>query len=94
MNRLVLIVFGIAVFFSGITYILGRLLPGIKSVKYSPALLCLLGGLYYLYLAKTVHSGAGFEDLANVVMSMMFLTGFASGLVTSLILDFSPKFKS
>jgi len=94
MNRLVLIVFGIAIFFAGTTYLLGRVLPRIRSIKYLPALLCLLSGLYYLYLAKTVHSGAGFEDLANVVMSMMFLIGFASGAVTGLILDISPRFKS
>lgn len=94
LSRLVLVLLGITILFSIITYLLWKVLPGAKSIKYSPALIGLLGGLYYLYLAKTVHSGVGFEDLANVVMSMMFLIGFASGLVTALILDFSSKFKS
>jgi len=95
MDRLVLILLGIAAFFAGITYLLGRVLPRVKSFKYSPAVLCLLVGLYYLYLAMIVQSGEGFEDLANALLSVMSLTGFVSGLITALILDFVlPRFKS
>ena len=94
MNRLVLILVGIAAIFSALTYFLGKLLPRIRSLKYFPALICLLASLYYLYLAKTIHSGTGFKDLAYVVMAMMFFIAFVSGLVTGLILDFSSKFKS
>ncbi len=94
MDRLVLILLGITVFVGGLTYVLWRILPRVKSVKYFPTALCLLGGLYSIYLAKTVQSGAGFEDLANIILSMMFLTGFVSGLVTGLILDLLPRFRS
>lgn len=95
MDRLALILLGIAAFFAGITYFLGRVLPRVKSIKYSPAVLCLLVGLYYLYLAMIVRSGEGFEDLANLLLAMMSLTGFVSALITALILDFLlPRFKS
>ena len=94
MNRMVLILLGIAAFSAVITYLLWRVFPQVRSVKYLPPLLCLFVGLYYLYLAKTVQGGSGFEDLANAVYSMMLLIGFASGLVTDLILDFLPKLKS
>ncbi|HBV87818.1 MAG TPA: hypothetical protein DEF42_14450 [Desulfosporosinus sp.] len=94
MERLILLLLGIAVIFAGITYLLGRVLSRVKSIKYSPAVLCLIVGLYYLYLAKIVRSGEGFEDLANVLLSVMSLTGFVSGLITALILDFVlPQFK-
>lgn len=92
MTRLLLVLLGIVALFSCITYLLWRL-SRVKIVKYSPALLCLLAGGYYLYQAKTVH--VGFADLANAITSMMFLTGFVSGLVTCLILDFVfPRFRS
>jgi len=93
MARFLLILLGIMVLFASITYLLGRISPRIKLVKYSPALLCLLGGAYNFYLAKTVH--VGFEDLTNVILAMMFLIAFASGIVTCLILDFVlPRFRS
>jgi len=42
-----------------------------------------------------VRSGEGFEDLANALLSVMSFTGFVSGLITALILDFLlPRFKS
>ncbi|TGE32198.1 hypothetical protein [Desulfosporosinus sp. Sb-LF] len=93
MDRMLFILLGIVALFTSITSLLWRVLPRIKIVKYLPALLCLLAGVYYLYLAKTVH--VGFEDLANAVLSMMLLIGFTSGVVTGLILDFVlPRSKS
>lgn len=93
MDRFILILLGIVVLFSFITYLLSRVSIGGKPVKYSPALLCFLAGLYYLYLAKTVQ--VGFADLANAIFSMMFFTGFVAGLGMALILDFVvPRFKS
>lgn len=89
MVRLLLLLLVIVTLFSSVTYLLWRVLPQVKLVKYLPALLCLLAGLYYIYLAKTVN--VGFADLANAILSMMFLTGFASGLATGLILDFVLK---
>ena len=95
MDRLIMILLGIVALFSGITYLLWRVSTRVKLVKYSPALLCLLAGVYYLYVAKTVQVHGGFEDLANVLLSIMLLTGFVSGLATCLIIDFVvPKSKS
>lgn len=87
MYRLILLLLGIVALFAGVTYLLGRLLPRVKSIKYAPALLCLVAGVYYLYLAKTVNIG-GFADIGNAIISVMFLVGFVSGLVTGLLLDF------
>ncbi len=94
MDRFLPILLGIAALFSGITYLLWRVSKRVKLVKYTPALICLLAGVYSLYLAKTVAHG-GFEDLANIILSMMFLTGFVSGLATCLIIDLkAPRSKS
>lgn len=94
MYRLILLLLGIFALFAGVTYLLGRLLPRVKSIKYAPALLCLLGGIYYFYLSQTVNIG-GFADIGNAIISVMFLVGFVSGLVTGLILDFIlPRYKS
>jgi len=96
LDRLILIFISIVALFSGITYLLWRVSKRVKLVKYTPALLCLLAGVYYVYLAKTVQiHGGGFEDLANLMMAMMFLTGFVSGIAMCLIIDFIvPRFKS
>lgn len=89
MVKLLIILLVIVGSFSSITYLLWRVSQRVKLVKYIPALLCLLAGLYYIYLAKTVHEG--FADLGNAIMSMMFLTGFASGLATGIIIDLVLK---
>ena len=89
MVKLLLILLVIVAIFSSITYLLWRVSPRVRLVKYSPALICLIAGIYYMYLAKTVH--VGFADLANAILSVMFLTGFASGLATGIIIDFVLK---
>ncbi len=95
MNQLIPILLGIVAFFVGITYLLWRVAKRVKLAKYTPALLCLIAGVYYLHLAKTVQVNGGFEDLANFLLAIILLTGFASGLATCLILDFVvPKSKS
>ena len=94
MDRLLLILLAIVVLFSSITYLLWRLSKRKRFVKYLPALICLIFAIYYFYLAKTVPN-VGFEDLANAIMAMMLFAGFASGLVTGLIIDYVlPRFKS
>ena len=95
MERIILILLGIVALCAGVTYLLSRVMPRVKSVKYLPALLCLIVGFYYFYLFKTVRIGVGFQDLAHAIYAMMSFVGFISGLVTGLILDFvSPRFKS
>lgn len=95
-DRLILILLGIVTLFSGITYLLWRISKRVKLIKYIPSLLCLLAGIYFMYIAKTVQmNGGGFEDLANLLLSIMSLTGFISGLATCIIIDFVvPKSKS
>ena len=94
MDRLLLILLAIVVLFSSITYLLGRISKRIRTVKYLPALICLLLAIYYFYRAKTLPN-VGFEDLANAILALMLFVGFATGLVTGLILDYVvPRFKS
>lgn len=88
MDQLIPILLGIVAFFACITYLLWRVSKRVKLVKYTPALLCLLTGVYYLYLAKTVQVHGGFEDLANLLLAIILFTGFVSGLATCLIIDF------
>lgn len=94
MNRLLIILLCIAAFFSLITFSLFKWFSGIKAIKYLPAAFCLMVGVYYLYLARTAGNGSGFDDLANMLISIMFLAGFVSGIVTALIADLWSKHKS
>lgn len=87
MNRLLVILICIAAFFAMITFFLYKRFSKLKIVKYLPSGLCLFVGAYYFYLAKTAVNGSGFEDLANMLMAMIFLVGFASGFVTALIAE-------
>jgi MFS superfamily sulfate permease-like transporter len=86
MDRLILILLGIVVVFAGVTFLLSRLAPRIRSIKYVPALLSLIGSGYFYYLLKTVHL-EGFADLGNALMAAMFFIGFCSGLATAVTLD-------
>lgn len=94
MDRFILILLGIVALFSSLTYLLWRVSLRVRLVKYTPTVLCLLAGVYFFYLAKAVQANDGFSDLANFLLSMMFFTGFVSGLITCLIIDFVPRSKS
>ncbi|TGE38762.1 hypothetical protein E4K67_04580 [Desulfosporosinus fructosivorans] len=95
MDRFILILLGIVALFSSITYLIWRVSPRVKLVKYTPTVLCLLVGVYFFYIGKTGQVHEGFADLANIILSMMFLAGFVSGLATSIIIDLIvPRFKS
>ncbi|AET66444.1 hypothetical protein Desor_0760 [Desulfosporosinus orientis DSM 765] len=94
MNRLLIILLCIAASFSMITFFLYKWFSKLKIVKYLPSVLCLFVGGFYFYLAKTASNGSGFEDLANMLMAMIFLVGFASGLVTALIAELWSNYNS
>lgn len=79
----------IAIIFLGIgliTYVLGRVFRKNVFIKYIPALLLLLFGVYYIYKAYTVRNG--FEDLANFLLALLLFAGAVSGTVTGLFMDF------
>lgn len=86
MGRLTLVLLGIIVVFAVVTYLLSRLASRIRSIKYLPAALSLIGSGYYYYLLKTVHL-EGFGDLGNALMAGIFFIGFCSALATAIILD-------
>lgn len=90
MNRLILLLIGIALASSGLTFILWKLSLK-KTIKYLPAVLCLLFGIYYLYTANNTKNINGFEDLANLMLSLMFFSGLIGGVVTGLIIDLFKK---
>lgn len=90
MGRFILILTVIFIVFSLITYLLHRLLPGKRSVKYLFAAALLAAAAYQFYLSK--QPSQGFEDLAQLLMALMLFTGFAGMAVTGLILDrFYPR---
>ncbi|AFQ42814.1 hypothetical protein [Desulfosporosinus meridiei] len=91
MNRLILVLFGIALACIGLTFLLAKLSFKNKITKYLPALLCLLAGLYYLYIANNANNVNGFEDLANLMLSLMLFAGSVGGAVTGLIFDLLKK---
>lgn len=93
MDRFILILLAIALVMAGITYLLGRFVPKIKALKYLPGILCLIMAIYLYYLARFVRAGEGFEDLANFVMAIMFLTGSFSGLITAFGLGLAARNK-
>ncbi|MEL1135627.1 hypothetical protein AAC978_10620 [Desulfitobacterium sp. THU1] len=87
MDRLILVLMVIAIIIAGVTYLLDRFVPSIKSIKFLPGVLCLLLALYYFYLAYIVKAGEGFEDLGNFIMGMMLSIGAIAGLITALLLE-------
>ncbi|KGK87112.1 hypothetical protein DP73_14920 [Desulfosporosinus sp. HMP52] len=90
MNRLILLLIGIALASSGLTILLWKLSLK-KTIKYLPALLCLLFGIYYFYTASNTKNINGFEDLASLILLLMFFSGFVGGVVTGSIIDFLKK---
>lgn len=62
-----------------------------KVVKYLPSLAALLGGIYNIYLARTVEV-TGFQDIAQVILALMCFAFAVSGAVAGVTLDImKPK---
>lgn len=90
--RLAALLLGISILVAAATYLLHRYFRRMKYIKYLPGFILLLLGVYNLYLTRTAYTG--FEDIARAILAVMFLTGFFSGALTALYIDyFYPKFR-
>lgn len=90
--RFALLLAAIFVGISSLTFILHRIFRKYKQIKYVPAAILLVLSVYYYYLSTTPYTG--FEDIARIIMVVMLFTGFISGLVTGILLDFIlPRMK-
>lgn len=88
--RFALFLAGFALVFVLLTYLLHRFIGSLKIVKYIPAIWALFMAIYFFYLSKTVKSG--FQDLADAIFAAMFFSGFLSGLISAVVIDFKyPK---
>lgn len=85
-GRFILILAVISLSFIGATYILYFFFKQMKILKYTPSIILLFMAVYNLYLSQT--SNQGFEDIARLLIFIMFLVGSLSGIITGLILDY------
>ena len=70
----------------GVTFLFHYFFNRWKYVKYLPALTALAGGIYNMYLARTVNV-TGFQDIAHSIMALMCFAFFVSGAVVGVTLD-------
>lgn len=90
MTRLILTLIWIFAFFAFLTYVLHRVFPKKKYVKYVLLLFLLAGSAYQFYLSR--QAGQGFEDLGFLLLSIMYFIGFLATALTGFILDrFFPR---
>lgn len=85
MDRLLIVLIGIMLVFSLLTWGLGQVFRSNRIYKFIPAFVASLAGIINIYIART--STGGFEDLARGILAVMLLTGALSGFVTGLALD-------
>ena len=91
MTRFVLIIAAISIVVSAITYLLHRLAGRRNYVKYVPAIIFMLLGIYNVYMIRT-NPGEGFGDIAKALYSVVSFACFVSGVGTGLFIDFiAPK---
>ena len=86
MSRFLGILMIILMIFSGITYLMDRFFKN-KYIKYIPAMVVLLLGVYNFYGARFMPS-EGFQDLARVILGVMAMAGFLSGIATGVVIDY------
>ncbi|MGV8983047.1 hypothetical protein [Clostridium sp.] len=94
MTRFVLIVSALCIIVIGITYLIHRLVGRKKYIKYIPAVIFLLMGIYNVYMIRT-NPGEGFGDLIKALYIFVCATCFISGVGTGVFIDFiMPKLSS
>lgn len=84
-TKLILILLAIFAVISGITVFLHRISRKLIFIKYIPALLFLLVGIYFFNMARQANEG--FQDIALLIMAFMAMSGFAGGIVTGVFID-------
>ncbi|MFT9493469.1 hypothetical protein [Anaerosolibacter sp.] len=80
---ILLIILGV---FSLVTYLLHRFFKN-KYIKYIPTVAALIFAVYNFYGARMLPA-EGFQDLARVILGVMLMAGFLSGIATGVIIDY------
>lgn len=94
MTRFILIVATICIVVIGITYLIHRLVGRKKYVKYIPAVIFLLMGIYNVYMIRT-NPGEGFGDIVKALYIFVCAACFVCGVGTGVFIDFIlPKISS
>ena len=91
MDRFALLLAGIALAFGIISYALDRVFRQKKFIKYILPILSLGISAYYFIIGVTQKSGQGFQDLGNVLLAILILSGSIGGFLTSIVLDIRKK---
>ncbi|MCB2289694.1 hypothetical protein LGK97_07945 [Clostridium sp. CS001] len=93
MARFVLIITAICTAVTAITYLIHRFLGKKKYIKYVPAVIFMVAGIYNMYMIRT-NPGEGFEDMVKALYLVVNFACFISVVVTALFIDFiAPKLK-
>jgi hypothetical protein len=93
MTRFVLIVAAICIVVIAITYLIHRFLGRKKYVKYVPAVIFVLAGIYNVYMIRN-NPGEGFGDIVKALYLVVSFACFISAVGTGLFIDFiAPKLK-
>jgi uncharacterized protein YebE (UPF0316 family) len=92
MDRLIVAILIIFLIFCTITFLLHRFLKN-KRLKYVPSYVSLIAAAINIMQIRIVQ-GEGFKDLAKVLMAVFLFSGFLSGVLTGLYIDYlSPRLK-
>ena len=93
MTRFILMVTAICIVVIAVTYLIHRLAGRKKYVKYIPALIFVILGIYNIYMIRT-NPGEGFGDIIKALYLFVCFTSFISGVGAGLFIDFIlPKLK-
>jgi hypothetical protein len=93
MDRLIIVIAVISLFFILLTYLLNCLFIRKRLVKYIPSLVSLTFAIINIVLARRFQA-EGFKDLARVLMAVFLFVGFLSGILTAMYFDYvSPRYK-
>jgi len=93
LTRFVLIVVAVCIVVIAITYLIHRFVGRKKYVKYIPAVIFLIMGIYNVYMVRT-NPGEGFGDIVKALYIFVCTVCFISGVATGVFIDFIlPKLK-
>jgi len=85
MTNFVLIIIATIVFFSFITWFLGRFFENHKFFRLIPSFIALFAAFYNIYVTNTSMDDA--EYLAQALLTAILLVGALSGVITAFIID-------
>ena len=92
MDRFIIIIAIISLFFILESYILHRLFRNRKFVKYLPPAGSLILSVISFYLART-GDRQGLQDIARHLIGLVLFTGFIAGTLSAVFFDVKSRYK-